>query len=70
MACLENSEVNTKEQATKNVLHALVELVKDRYLEIVSNEEVVAELSNYWEFDFEKKDENYLVQCSLYRSQI
>lgn len=57
MACLENSEVNTKEQATKNVLHALVELVKDRYLEIVSNEEVVAELSNYWEFDFEKKDE-------------
>lgn len=57
MATLENSEVKNEFEATRNILQVLVEFLRDRYLEIMSQEELINRFSEYWEFDFSKNNE-------------
>lgn len=62
MATLENSEVKNKEEATRNILNILVEFLRDRYLEIMSNSKLIKEFSQYWDFDFGKESEIKTIQ--------
>lgn len=52
LACMEDSEVKDQKLATRNVIQFLVELVRDRYLDIMSQEELINTLSEYWTFAF------------------
>lgn len=63
MAALENSEVSNKKEATRNILQVLVEFLRDRYLEIMSDEELIDEFSKYWDFDFGKNGEIKRIQA-------
>ena len=65
MATLENSEIKTKFEATRNILQILVEFLKDRYSEIVVQKELVNKLSEYWDFDFSKDDEIKKIQTDI-----
>lgn len=55
MAQLEDSYVNDKKEATRNILQILVEFLRDRYLEIISNEQLINRLAENWGSDFEEK---------------
>lgn len=57
MALFENSEVDNKVDATRNILRILVEFLRDRYLEIISHEQLACKLSEYIQFNFTDKDE-------------
>lgn len=52
LACMEDSEVNDQKLATRNVIQFLVELIRDRYLDVMSQEELINTLSEYWTFSF------------------
>lgn len=52
IACLDH--VRNKESATKNLVNVLSELMKDRYMEVFSKEELIKSLSDYWKVDFDK----------------
>ena len=62
MATLENSEVKNKLEATRNILQILVEFLRDRYLEIMSNPKLIKDFSEYWDFDFNNECEIKRIQ--------
>lgn len=62
LAFLEDSEVSDKKIATRNVIQFLVELIRDRYLDIMSQDELISELSEYWTFAFENVEEVKRIQ--------
>lgn len=63
IACLDY--VGDKESATKNLVNVLSELMKDRYMEVFSEKELIKSLSNYWKVDFTKIEETEHLDVSL-----
>lgn len=57
LACMEDSEVSDQKIATRNVIQFLIELMRDRYLDIMSQEKLINELSEYWTYTFGNADE-------------
>lgn len=56
LACMENSRVRDRKIATRNVIQFLVELIRNRYLDIMSQEELISSLSEYWTFKFDDEE--------------
>ena len=63
IACLDYA--GDTESATKNLVNVLSELMKDRYMEVFSEKELIKSLSDYWKVDFTKIDETEQVEVSL-----
>ena len=55
MAHLENSSVSDEKEATQNIVQILVEFLRDRYLEIMSSEQLINKLAINWGSDFNEK---------------
>jgi len=63
IACLDY--VVDKESATKNLVNVLSELMKDRYMEVFSKNELIKSLSDYWKVDFSNIEEAEHIDVSL-----
>ena len=55
LAMTEKDNCESAFSATKIILYQIFELIRDRYMEIISDESSVESLANYWKFDFSDK---------------
>lgn len=65
LACMEDSGVSDHKTAARNVIQFLVELLRDRYLEVMSNEELIGALAEYWTFEFGDKEKVRRIQLEM-----
>ena len=57
VSCEQGENCASSQGATRTILRQWVGLIKDRYMEIVSDEEFVRKIASYWTFDFTNQDE-------------
>ena len=57
VACEKGDNCDSSYSATKTLLRQFVGLIKDRYMEIISDERFVEKISGYWDFDFSNERE-------------
>ena len=62
LAMAEKGNCDSTENATKTILRQMSDLIRDKYMEIIADKEMVKELADLWEFNFSDEEKKQQIK--------